>query len=103
MSVTQPPAKDSNHEPKKARMEIQSALSFLDEDKVRTIQPHDDTLMVTLRIGEYDMKRVLVDQDSGAEIMYPDLYKGLNLKPEDLTGYDSPLLGFDRKMVIPKG
>ena len=39
---------------------------------------------------------------SGAEIIYPDLYKGLNLKLEDLTGYDSPLLGFNGKMVIPK-
>ena len=35
--------------------------------------------------------------------MYPDLYKGLKLKPEDLIGYDSPLLGFDGKVVIPKG
>ena len=49
------------------------------------------------------MKRVLVDQGSRAKIMYPDLYKGLNLKPEDLTGYDSPLLSFDGKVVIPKG
>ena len=49
------------------------------------------------------MKRVLVDQGSEAEIMYPDLYKRLNLKPKDLTGYDSPLLGFDGKVVIPKG
>jgi len=35
--------------------------------------------------------------------MYPDLYKGLNLKPEDLTTYDSPLVSFDGKVVIPKG
>ena len=35
--------------------------------------------------------------------MYPDLYKGLKLKHEDLTGYDSPLLGFDGKVVILKG
>ena len=49
------------------------------------------------------MKRVLVDQGSGAEIMYPDLYKGLNLKPEDLTAYDSPLVSFDGKVVIPMG
>ena len=35
--------------------------------------------------------------------MYPDLYKGLNLKPEDLTTYDLPLVSFDRKVVIPKG
>ena len=59
--------------------------------------------MVTLRIGGYDVKRVMVDQGSKAEIMYLDLYKGLNLKPEDLTGYDSPLLGFDGKVVFSKG
>ena len=47
------------------------------------------------------MKRV--DQGSGAEIMYPDLYKGLNLKPEDLSAYDSLLVSFDGNVVIPKG
>ena len=35
--------------------------------------------------------------------MYPDLYRGLNLKSEDLTAYDSPLVSFDEKVVIPKG
>ena len=35
--------------------------------------------------------------------MYPDLYKGLNLKLEDLTAYDSPLVSFDRKLVTPRG
>ena len=48
------------------------------------------------------MKRVLVDQGSAVEIMYPDLYKGLNVKPEDLTTYDSPLVSFEGKTVIPK-
>ena len=55
-----------------------------------------------LKIGWYDVKRVLVDQGSGAEIMYPDLYKGLNLKPEDLTTYDSPLVSFDGKVVFSR-
>ena len=68
-----------------------------------TIQPHDDTLVVTLRIGGYDVKRVMVDQGSGAKIMYLDLYRGLNLKPKDLTAYDSPLVSFDGKVVIPRG
>ena len=35
--------------------------------------------------------------------MYPDLYKGLNLKLEDLERYDSPLVGFDGRTVIPHG
>ena len=44
-----------------------------------------------------------MDQGSGAKIMYPDLYKGLKLKPENLVNYDSPLVGFDGKKVILKG
>ena len=35
--------------------------------------------------------------------MYLDLYKGLNLKLEDLTIYDSPLVSFDEKVVISRG
>ena len=49
------------------------------------------------------MKRVLIDQRSGAEVMYPNLYKGLGLKPVDLSKYDTPLVGFDGKVVIPEG
>ena len=44
-----------------------------------------------------------MDQGSGAKIMYPDLYKGLNLTTEDLTAYNSPLVGFEGKVVILKG
>ena len=44
-----------------------------------------------------------MDQDNRAEIMYLDLYKGLRLKPEDLTSYDSPLIGFDGKTIFLKG
>ena len=65
-------------------MDIQPILGFSNEDKIRTIQPHDDALVVTLKIGGYDVKRVLVDQGSAVEIMYPNLYKGLNLKPKNL-------------------
>ena len=78
-------------------------LSFSEEDKIETTQPHDDALLITLRIGDYDVKRVMVDGGNAAEIMYPDLYKGLKLKLEDLTPYNSPLMSFDEKLVIPKG
>ena len=60
-------------------------LSFSNKDKVGTIQ------------------LLMVDQGNGAEIMYPDLYNGLNLRLEDLTTYDSPLVSFNGKVVIPRG
>ena len=49
------------------------------------------------------MKRVMVDGGSVAEIMYPDLYKGLKLKPEDLLPNSYPLMSFNGKLVTPKG
>ena len=49
------------------------------------------------------MKRVMMDQGSAVEIMYPDLFKGLNLRTEDLTPYNSPLVSFEGKVIIPKG
>ena len=88
--------------PKKAKMNVPLVLSFSDADKQGTIQPHNDALVVTLRIGGYDVKRVMIDQGSAVEIMYPDLYKGLGLKPENLTIYSSPLVSFEVKMVVPK-
>ena len=45
----------------------------------------------------------MVDQGNGTEIMYPNLYKGLGLNSEDLSGYDTLLLGFDGKVVTPEG
>ena len=69
MSVARLFAKGTNSELKKARLDIQPALSFSDEDKIGTIQPHDDALVITLRIGGCDVKRVMVDQGSGVEIM----------------------------------
>ena len=42
-------------------MGIPLVLGFLNEDKLGTIQPHDDALLVTLRISGYDVKRVMID------------------------------------------
>ena len=103
MSVARLPAEVDDRVSKKAKGMASPVLGFSDEDKVGTIQPHDDVLVVTLRIGGYDMKKVLVDQGSVVEVMYPDLYKGLKLRPEDLTAYNSPLVSFERKTVTMKG
>ena len=92
----------SSSMPRRVKMRISLVLGFSNEDKLGTIQPHDDALVVTLRIGGYDVKMVMIDQGSAAEIMYLDFFNGLNLKLENLTAYNSPLVSFEGKMVIPK-
>jgi len=50
MSVARLSTEDTNSEPKRARLDIQPALSFSDEDKIGTIQSYDEALVITLRI-----------------------------------------------------
>lgn len=35
--------------------------------------------------------------------MYPNLFKGLGIKLEDLSKYNVPLVRFDGNTIIPKG
>ncbi|XP_065634805.1 uncharacterized protein LOC136069786 [Quercus suber] len=42
---------DGNYDPKRSRMDISPILGFSDEDKVGTIQPHDDALLVDTTVG----------------------------------------------------
>ena len=53
------------------------AISFDEEDLEGTIQPHDDALVVTARISSFLVKRVMIDQGSEVDVMYPDLFEGL--------------------------
>ena len=78
-------------------------ISFGKEDLKGTIQPHDDALVVTARISGFLVKRVMIDQGSGADMMYLDLFEGLGLKSQDLAKYDTPLVSFDGRVVVPEG
>nr|XP_023888563.1 uncharacterized protein LOC112000643 [Quercus suber] len=81
----------------------QEPIAFDDSDLEGTIQPHDDALVVTAHVGGFVVKRIMIDQGSGAEVMYPDLFRGLGLKNEDLSKYSTPLVRFDGKVVVPEG
>ncbi|XP_058216732.1 uncharacterized protein LOC131327600 [Rhododendron vialii] len=50
-------------------------IVFTDEDLGGVQAPHNDALVITLRIGEYDTERILVDSGSCAEALYYDAFK----------------------------
>ena len=55
--------------PKIARMD-NLVIGFSEEDARRLHHPHDDALVVSLQIGDYNMHGVLVDNGSLADILY---------------------------------
>ena len=58
-----------NVQPKIARRES-PIIGFLEENARRLHHPHDDALVVSIRIEDYNMHRVLVDNGSSADILY---------------------------------
>ena len=48
MSVAHLSLEDGRHEPKRAKLNRSLVKGFSDEDKIETIQPHDDALVIVL-------------------------------------------------------
>ena len=86
-----------------SRGEMEQVISFSDSD-LRDVQlPHNDPLVVILRIGNYDVQRVLINQGSFMEVMYHDLYEKLGLAETELSSFATPIFGFSGEPVIPLG
>ena len=45
-------------------------IGFSEEDARRLHHPHDDALVVSIRVGDYNVHRVLVDNGSSVDILY---------------------------------
>ena len=45
-------------------------IEFLEEDARRLNHLHDDALVVSIRVGDYNTHRVLVNNGSFADILY---------------------------------
>ena len=56
--------------PKIARRES-SIIGFSEEDARRLHHPHDDAFVVSVCVGEYNVHRMLVDNGSSTNILFP--------------------------------
>ena len=45
-------------------------IGFLEEDVQRLHHPHDNAFVVSIRIGDYNIRQVLVDNGSSVDILY---------------------------------
>jgi hypothetical protein len=66
--------------------------------------PHnDDPLVIQVQILNCDVKRVLIDSGSSADIMYWEAFKAMQLSNEHLMPYNGTLVGFAGEQVEVMG
>ena len=86
--------------PKMARID-NPVIGFSEEDARRLHHLHDDALVVNLRVGDYNMHRVLVDNSSLADILYYPAFQQIRIDREQLVTVNAPLVGFEGMRVFP--
>ena len=69
-------------------------IGFTDEDARRLHYPHDNALVVTIRMKDYNTHRVLVDNESFANILYYPAFQQMRIERERLVPTNAPLVGF---------
>ncbi|KAK7259318.1 hypothetical protein RIF29_24922 [Crotalaria pallida] len=80
---------------KRVKRETTIPLSFDDNDY--------DMLVITATIGNYIVRRMLVDQGSSIDVIFKPLLKSLGLKRSDLSPVLGPLVGFTGDKIVPLG
>ena len=86
--------------PKMARID-NPVIGFSEEDAQRLHHPYDDALVVSLRVRDYNMHRVLVNNGSSANIMYYPAFQQKRIDKEQLVLVNAPLVGFGGLRVFP--
>ena len=78
-------------------------IEFSEEDARRLHHPHDDALVVSIRVGDYNMHRVLVNNGSLADILYYLAFQQMGIGRERLILMKAPFIGFGGTRVLPLG
>ncbi|XP_057252269.1 uncharacterized protein LOC130592118 [Beta vulgaris subsp. vulgaris] len=79
------------------------AMTFTLKDAEHVVFPHDDPLVVTLRISNCLVHRILVDGGSSANILYLSTFEKLMIGREYLKPVRYPVIGFTGASVTPEG
>ena len=78
-------------------------IEFLEEDARRLHHPHDDALVISIRVRDYNTHRVLVDNGNSVDILYYPAFQQMRINRERLVPTNAPLVGFRGTRVFPLG
>ncbi|XP_024630733.1 uncharacterized protein [Medicago truncatula] len=83
--------------------ENEQDITFTSDDYEGVVPHDDDPMVITLQIFNWDVKRVLIDPGSSADILYYDAFEKLGLAPEQLQPFKGTVAGFTGEQVHVRG
>ena len=78
-------------------------IGFSEEDAQRLHHPHDNTLIVSIWVGDYNTHLIVVDNRSTADILYYSTFQQMRIDRKRLVPTNALLVGFEGTKVYPLG
>ncbi|XP_022158432.1 uncharacterized protein LOC111024924 [Momordica charantia] len=78
-------------------------IEFSEDEATHLLHSHNDALVITLKIANAKVHRILVNEGSSADIISLTTYKAMDLGEKVLKSSPAPLIGFGGERVIPEG
>ncbi|XP_075633381.1 uncharacterized protein LOC142605838 [Castanea sativa] len=78
-------------------------IVFLERDGRSIRQPYDDPLVIVLRVEEFNIHWMLIDNGSLANIIYSPAFQQMKLDKKRIKPFTSPLVSFTGDRIIPRG
>ena len=89
--------------PPKATKVDNPTINFIEKDARRLHHPHDNALVISLSIADFNTRQVLVDNRSSAGILYYPTFQQMRVNQERLLPSNTSLVGFGGTKVFLVG
>ncbi|XP_038719859.1 uncharacterized protein LOC120012498 [Tripterygium wilfordii] len=70
-------------------------MVFADDEATQLLHPHHDALVLTLQVATINLKRILIDNGSSANVLFLATYKGMGLDETLILRKSTTLIGFN--------
>ena len=82
---------------------LDTSITFFDLDMEGCQHPHDDPLVVRAVVANKTVHRVLIDNESSADIIFASAFDKMGIRREKLEHVNIHLRGFSGEKVLPLG
>ena len=82
---------------------LDTTITFSDSDMEGCQHPYDDPLVIRVVVANKTVHRVLIDNESLADIIFASVFDKMGIRREKLEPVNAHLLGFFGEKVLPLG
>ena len=81
--------------------QLDTTITFLNFNMEGCQPPHDDPLVIRVVVANKTVHKVLIDNESSADIIFASAFDKMGIGREKLEQVNAHLLGFSREKVLP--